>query len=219
MQCPLCHSHDCEIFHDDNQRTDKKFNQHRLYYQCFRCKLIYLEPKQLPTSDIEIKKYNEHTNNPLDQGYRAFLNMLIKPLMNKLDEADCGLDFGSGPGPTLSVIFKEHGFIVDDYDPYFKNDQELLCKTYDFITSTEVFEHFFEPKKELELLLNLLNPQGYLGVMTKLYNESIDFNNWYYRRDSTHVIFFTEETFKWISDTYSLRVEILGDNVIILQKE
>ena len=191
----------------------------RLYYQCHACELIFLNESMLPNQEIEINKYNEHTNNPEEEGYRKFLQNLLDPLTEKLSVGDEGLDFGSGPGPTISVIMKERGFNVCDFDPYFNNDLSLLDKSYDFVTSTEVFEHFFKPKESLELVLSLLKDGGPLGVMTKLYQNSINFNDWYYRRDATHVIFFTENTFKWIASHYHLKLEILSDNVIILQKQ
>ena len=217
--CPLCNSKETKIFHDDNIVNSKRFNMGRLYYQCLACELIFLNESMLPNQEIEIKKYNEHTNNPEEEGYRKFLQNLLDPLTEKLRVGDEGLDFGSGPGPTISVIMKERGFNVCDFDPYFNNDLSLLDKSYDFVTSTEVFEHFFKPKESLELVLSLLKDGGILGVMTKLYQNSINFNDWYYRRDATHVIFFTENTFKWIASHYHLKLEILSDNVIILQKQ
>ena len=177
--CPLCHGLDSPVFHDDNIYNSKRFNMGRIYYQCKQCELIFVDHSMLPNKDVEIKKYNEHTNNPQEIGYRNFLCHLLDPLSLRLTSGSEGLDFGSGPGPTISVIMKERGFNVCDYDPYFNNDATLLDKSYDFVTSTEVFEHFFNPKESLELVLSLIKKKGLLGVMTKLYNSSINFNDWY----------------------------------------
>jgi len=48
-------------------------------------------------------------NSPDDPRYRAFLSRLFIPLNERIAPESCGLDFGSGPGPTLSVMFEEQG--------------------------------------------------------------------------------------------------------------
>lgn len=48
------------------------------------------------------------------------------------------------------------------YDPFFFPDESLLSNKYDFVTCTEAIEHFFEPKKEWKILLNLLKENGML---------------------------------------------------------
>ena len=36
--------------------------------------------------------------------------------------------------------------------------------------------------------------------MTDVFNQSINFENWYYKNDETHVIFYTKNTFDWIKN-------------------
>ena len=56
----------------------------------------------------EKAQYDLHENDPNDPGYRAFLDRLAGPLDKRLAPHSHGLDFGCGPGPTLSVMLEEH---------------------------------------------------------------------------------------------------------------
>ena len=49
-----------------------------------------------------------------------------------------------------------------------------------------------------KLLDSLLLDSAWLGIMTCFLTEESQFENWYYRKDPTHVVFYAEETFKII---------------------
>jgi 2-polyprenyl-3-methyl-5-hydroxy-6-metoxy-1,4-benzoquinol methylase len=128
------------------------------------------------------------------------------------------LDYGCGPGPTLSVLFKEKGFDMKNYDPFFFNEPNFLTIPYDFITCTEAIEHFSDPLKEIRLLVSLLKKGGWLAIKTETWARLIKFRTWYYRKDPTHVIFFSEKTFGWISGKFHLNLEKHPKSVFLLQK-
>ena len=44
--------------------------------------------------------------------YRKFLSRMFKPMMERIEPDSYGLDFGSGPGPTLNLMFEEEGHTV-----------------------------------------------------------------------------------------------------------
>jgi|TARA_B110000977_G_scaffold187863_1_gene255445 hypothetical protein len=129
-----------------------------------------------------------------------------------------GLDFGSGPGPTLSLMLSEEGHNMAIYDPFYAPDTNVLKQTYDFITITEVAEHLSAPRLELDQLWGLLRPGGWLGIMTKLVIDEPAFAGWHYKNDPTHISFFSRETFKHLAQHWSTEVEFIGDDVILLQK-
>ncbi|ACJ31405.1 Conserved hypothetical protein [Shewanella piezotolerans WP3] len=85
--------------------------------------------------------YNYHQNSASDMGYRQFLSRALVPLFSRLASQDQGLDFGCGPGPTISVIAAESDIQISNYDPYYCNDMALLQQQYDFVTTTEVIGH------------------------------------------------------------------------------
>jgi len=115
-------------------------------------------------------------------------------------------------------MFKEAGFNIDIYDPYFYPDDSFLNKKYQFITCTEAAEHFYNPYEEFNTIDDLLEIGGWLGVMTNFLDESIKFKDWYYRKDPTHVVFYTEKTFKIIASSRSWKYEIPSKDIVLFKK-
>jgi hypothetical protein len=77
-----------------------------------------------------------------------------------------------------------------------------------------VIEHFYHPEKEFRLLKNLLQPNGRLYCMTHIYNPKIDFENWYYKNDPTHVFIYQEATLIWIKNNFNF-ASVTIDNRLI----
>lgn len=207
--CPLCGNTGCTEFYRDRQRP---------YRQCDQCDLVFVTNQFQLTAEAEKAVYDQHQNCPEDAGYRAFLSRLATPLLERLAPGSKGLDFGSGPGPTLSVIFQEAGHDVALFDPYYANHPALLQAHYDFITSTEVVEHLSQPGNELQRLWAQLKPGGYLGLMTKLVVSPEAFASWHYKNDPTHISFFSKATFRFIGTQWGVEPQFLGDDVIIFRK-
>lgn len=166
----------------------------------------------------EKAEYDKHQNSPHDTGYRRFLGRLFTPLLAKLAANARGLDFGSGPGPTLSVMFEEQGHCMSIYDPFYAPDASVLANDYDFITATEVVEHLSQPGQVLTQLVAQLVAGGYLGLMTKRVSSPEAFARWHYISDPTHISFFSEETFRWWAQQNNLVVEFPGPDSVILHK-
>ena len=190
----------------------------RQYAGCRRCRLRFLEPSQLPSRAEEKAHYDTHENSPNSPSYRRFLTKLTTPLIPLLRPGSEGLDYGAGPGPTLSVMLEEQGFIVDNYDPIYQPNPEALLRQYDFITSTEVVEHFHHPASQFTRIYDLLKPGGWFGGMTEIFDPSTVFADWWYHRDPTHVSFFELETMRWIAERFGMSWRNPAPNVVIFQK-
>ncbi|MFG1494643.1 class I SAM-dependent methyltransferase [Halobacteriovorax sp. ZH4_bin.1] len=211
MHCPLCHSNSIHLY-ANTLGSD--------YFECKNCSYVFKDRTKLLDSVVEKSRYDTHENNSEDQGYVDFLNRLILPLSERLSENSYGLDFGCGPGPTISKEMKKRGHHVEDYDIYYANKPELLEKQYDFVTSTEVWEHFYEPEKDIKKCWDLVKPGGHLGVMTYFTPEEKEkFSNWWYLRDETHVGFYNEAVFRYIAKELGASLEILSRQVVILKKD
>jgi len=173
--------------------------------------------QQLSPAD-EKAIYDQHQNTPNDSGYRVFLSRLAAPMIERLKPQSQGLDFGCGPGPTLSVMMEEQGHHMELYDIYYADYPQALEQQYDFITSTEVVEHLANPRQELDRLWGLLRPGGYLGLMTKLVVDRHSFASWHYKNDATHISFFSVATFNYLAKLWDSSIEFIGADVIILRK-
>jgi len=209
MTCPLCLKNNIEHYHQDKFRD---------YWQCLFCQLVFVKPEQYLSVVEEKSIYDQHQNTPDDLGYRKFLNKLLVPLSVKLKMGAKGLDFGSGPGATISVMMQEEGFNVSDYDVFYANKPELLKDSYDFITCTEVIEHLHNPHQEITLLSGLLTQNGHLGIMTKRVIDKNKFSTWHFKNDLTHVCFYSDDTFKFIANQWNFKLHIINSDTLILTK-
>eukprot|EP01132_Coremiostelium_polycephalum_P004676 gene4676-5842_t len=180
-QCPLCDNLDTKEF---SNRFNKK------YFKCNECSLVFMHERFHATQEKEKSRYSLHQNSTHDENYKKFLQPCIDLLLPILDPQQLkkdellGLDFGCGPGPTLSHMFKDNGYNLENYDPYFlKNDKVNLIlnnnnkleqqqqqsekeieksttttttpiRGYDFITCTEAIEHFRKPIEDLKKIFN-----------------------------------------------------------------
>ncbi|ROS06136.1 methyltransferase family protein [Sinobacterium caligoides] len=207
--CPLCQSDEHHLFYRDQLRS---------FLHCQRCSLVYVPSCYHLGAEQEKAEYDLHQNRPDDQGYRKFLNRLCAPLIERLTPKSHGLDFGCGPGPTLSLMLEELGHHVSLFDIYYCNTPEVLNKPYDFITATEVIEHLSKPAEVLDKLWQQIKPGGYLAIMTKLVINQQRFACWHYKNDRTHISFFSQATFNYFFSNKNAYIEYLGDDVIIINK-
>ncbi len=207
--CPLCKGTDNQFYHEDKRRQ---------YLQCQSCQLVFVDPSQRLTPEQEKAIYDQHENDPGDQGYRRFLSRIAEPLDERLGSNQQGLDFGCGPGPALAQMMRERGHNVDLYDLYYYPQPEVLQKQYDFVMATEVIEHLYQPDEVWQQWLSLLKPGAYLGLMTKLVRDVEAFSTWHYKNDQTHVLFFSRATFEYLAERDSLNLEFIGNDVILLRK-
>ena len=166
----------------------------------------------------EKERYDLHTNSPDDPNYRKFLSKVFDPVIERVADGAFGLDFGSGPGPTLSKMFEEAGFKMKIYDHFYAKDETVLDLQYDFITSTEVVEHLHDPMSVLDRLWGMLKEEGILVLLTQPYPAQDKFDAWYYKNDPTHVCFFSHETMHWLEKKWDAELEIIGKDLFIFKR-
>jgi SAM-dependent methyltransferase len=187
------------------------------YWRCPRCAAVFLDPSQRPDASAERLRYLQHRNDPGDEGYRRFLGRLAIPLLERLSPHRIGLDYGCGPSPVLAQILEAAGHNVRRYDPFFYPDRSVLETTYSFIACCEVVEHFHRPSSEFAQFAKLLRPGGVLAIMTSFMVDDDLFENWHYRRDSTHVVFYSETTFGFLASQHGWTCEFPVENVVFLR--
>lgn len=207
--CPLCLGNRVSFFSKD---------QNRDYYRCFDCKLVFVLSEDFLSAKDEKKKYDHHQNSIENSGYCHFLDRLLIPMQSYLKSGAMGLDFGSGPGPTLSILMEQRGYDISIYDYFYENNPKVFEQKYDFITSTEVIEHLHDLRSELDRLWQHLKINGVLGLMSAFIPENEPFNRWYYIRDLTHVRFFSRESFRWLAQNWGAEVIFPQDGVAIFLK-
>jgi len=191
------------------------------YYRCMDCGFVYLDDSHRVNSMEEKRKYDQHNNSLENEGYvqmfEDFIELSIAPYLANIKKV---LDFGSGPEPVFSKLLERRGLEVEIYDLYYSPQKVYEGNRYDLITSTEVFEHLSKPLETLELLVAHLNSNGYIVLMTKFPpKEDKAFLDWWYRRDPTHISFFTPKSFEVMAEKVGLKVlKTINENIIVFQK-
>ena len=188
------------------------------YWRCETCEAVLLDEACLPAPVDERAYYELHENDEHDERYRRFVSRLADPLLERLEAGREGLDYGCGPGPALAAVLREHGHAVALYDPYFCKDAGALERTYDFIVCCEVAEHFHRPADEFDRLDSLLRPGGWLGLMTCFRTEDRLFAGWQYRHDPTHVVFYREQTLRFVARRRGWSCDVPRKDVAIMRK-
>lgn len=208
MVCPLCRGDHVLLF-ETLHGSD--------YFQCQTCALIFLDPSMRLEPCEEKQKYDLHQNDPQDEGYRNFLQPAVDAVVQNVPQGANGLDYGCGPGPTVSVMLQEQGMTCADFDPIYQNQLSLLEQTYDFVTCTETAEHFHDPMDEFKRLQSLLKTGGVLVIMTLLFDVASQFAGSHYHRDPTHVCFFSTATFQWVALKLQMAVSFPHPRVIVMK--
>ena len=208
MLCPLCHS--------DKLQTKDRINS-ILYLSCERCESVFMHPDCYVSSEAEKQRYEEHNNDVNDPRYQQFVAPIVAAVQANFNIESKGLDFGAGTGPVITKLLEDKGYSMALWDPFFHPATVVLATTYDFIVCCEVIEHFNKPDAEFERLFNLLKPDGKLFCKTDLLPET-PLKDWYYATDPTHVIFYSEESLRWIQEHFGFSEVQIDGRLITFSK-
>ncbi|MFW6298838.1 MAG: class I SAM-dependent methyltransferase [Bacillota bacterium] len=171
------------------------------HHVCKTCGYTFKDKAHRVDENQEKNLYSNHQNTLENKGYVAMFERFLAFALEEKRVVGPALDFGSGPGPVLFELLKRRGFESYHYDPYFHKDDQVFNRAYGFITSTEVFEHLSAPRATFQRLADLLKPKGFLAIMTSLRpDDDQAFLTWWYRRDPTHIGFFTEQAMQRLTE-------------------
>ena len=211
MNCHIC-TQETETFVHDKTNI--------IYYHCKTCAYIFKSAKYHQNFDKQKERYNLHTNDEEDEGYKAYFKRFLDFTLPLVEDPKNALDFGCGKSTILSKMLEEKGVHCDFFDPIYHPHTLKSNKKYDLIVSTEVFEHLHQPKAVFESLLKRLKEGAYLVIQTQFHTNDMEvFKRWYYHQDPTHIVFFTPKTFEVLCEQYHCKVVANnGKNMIVIQK-
>lgn len=209
----------CKICQTPTQSFDD-IERKKRYFQCPHCECIMLDPADYISAEAENTLYGFHHNSLENEGYVAMFENFLDFFWDELQVKQTALDFGSGPTPVLSYLMERRGVVVDCYDKFYQPIPCYTDKTYDFMTSTEVFEHLSEPKEVLSMLSEHLNRGSVLALMTLFHhNDTAHFLTWWYRRDPTHIVFYTPKSLEILAEKCGMKlIKTDGKRIAILEK-
>jgi SAM-dependent methyltransferase len=173
-----------------------------VFHRCAACGFLWKDHSHHLSAAAERKRYDLHDPVP-DDAYVKVLRHDLE-LAVSLAPSATALDFGCGRSRAVSTILAEAGFTVDRYDLHYESDVSVLSRRYGLVAAVEVVEHFRHPEDDWRQLSRLLLPGGVIAVTTSM--VPTHFNDWWYRRDSTHYCFYTPATFRTIAVVFGLSV-------------
>jgi len=211
-KCILCNN---STFYPLTFTKDYKRLGKRSYLRCHECDLIFVPDEFHLSPKDEEERYLLHNNTLSNKGYVKMFLEKIKLIQQYCPGISSVLDYGCGDEPVLTELLQREAYDCDGYDLYFH--PEFPVRSYDLVISTEVFEHFRDVRNELIKIRSLLKQGGFLAVMTSLH-DPVDFENWWYHSDPTHICFFSTKTFDWISKQFGFeKIYSNQKNFIILK--
>lgn len=212
MNCHICDKATVLFVHEKTKIT---------YYHCLDCEYVFKSSKVYQDFDSQKERYNLHTNDEEDAGYKAYFQRFLDFTLPLVAQPKTALDFGCGASSILSSMLAKEGIVCDYYDPIYHPDTLNDCKKYELIVSTEVFEHLHQPKEVFASLLGRLEEGGFLAIQTQFHpNDTEAFKKWYYHQDPTHIVFFTTQTFKRLCEVFACKfIGDNGKNMIVLKKK
>lgn len=211
--CRLCGSATTSAF---AKRVLGRFNVN--YFTCRFCGSLQTEPPYWVT-----ESYKDCALTATDTGAadRTLLNVALVAAITKILRINGRiLDYGGGDG-LLCRLLRDIEFDCWVYDKfstpsYGQGFIADLDKSFELITSFEVFEHFENPAPEVANLF-LRRPRALL-ISTQLYREqSADW--WYLSPESgQHVFFYSERAIRLIADRARYHVIIWKSFVLFCRE-
>jgi SAM-dependent methyltransferase len=211
MDCHICDKSTESFLHEKTDIT---------YYHCKDCEYIFKSPACFQDFDSQKERYNLHTNDEEDEGYKAYFKRFLDFILPLVGQPKTALDFGCGASSILAAMLDKKGLECDYYDPIYHPENLNDSKKYDLIVSTEVFEHLHQPSEVFQSLLGRLKKGGFLAIQTQFHSNDIEsFKKWYYHQDPTHIVFFTTQTFRRLSERYGCAyISDNQKNMLVLKK-
>lgn len=189
--------------------------EQRHYGYCSGCQFWWLSPSQRLSFAEEQSRYLLHEYSYSDKGYREFVGSLLKAIARDHPNAAFGLDYGCGREPVLLTWLQERGYKMKGYDAFFFPIRPTQKREFDFVVCCETVEHFHKPVEEFHYIGELIGQTGILYVQTQLWNPQMDFSKWYYRRDPTHVCFYSIRTMEILAQEIGMEfIDRPGPQVI-----
>ena len=212
MNCHICNKPTASFNHEKTNIT---------YYHCKTCEYIFKSPECYQGFNAQKERYNLHTNDENDEGYKAYFQRFLDFTLPLVGRPKVALDFGCGESSILANMLEDESANCDYYDPIYHPTVLNDSKKYELIVSTEVFEHLHQPREVFESVLERLEEGGYLALQTQFHSNNIeDFKKWYYHQDPTHIVFFTAQTFKVLCEMYACQfISDNGKNMVVIKKK
>lgn len=187
IYCTICSKSNFELLWTNPKNSNVRFQKEpRGVLICRECGLVTLDISKINEKLLQdyYQIYNPFEKpGELPEAHKKMryeqINWILQNI-SKSFKVRSVCDIGCGSG-YLMKLFKDRKFSITgiDYSPMMikhikkryninafqgKFDSESFKEKFDLITSSNVIEHLYDPKIEIEIMSNLLNKKGYLFI-------------------------------------------------------
>lgn len=210
LMCKIC-NYENTLEQYKIYKTNDIFNAGELIrYQCPNCDVIFGDLRFLNMDKEEISKdyidlysyYNE-----------ADTSKYILKCLNKINfgKDKVYLDYACGKKMETLNLLNDHNYNVYGYDAYVDNSHNKFIKNIndikniDIIYSNNYIEHVIEPFEDLQILIDLLNNNGKLVLISPCWEYCIEFTHY-------HTFFFLGKSIQYLCEKLKIR-EVFSEKI------
>jgi hypothetical protein len=178
------------------------------YLQCESCELLQTEDPYWLDEAYELP-INTLDTGILQRNIR-FSRVVASVAFSLFDREDTFVDFAGGYG-ILTRLLRDMGFDFYWHDPYTQN---LVARGFEWdgevraalLTASEVFEHFVNPRAELDKMLAIGTSILFTTILVP--NPIPDPSSWWYYglEHGQHVSFYTKKTLQFLAEIHELQL-------------
>lgn len=220
-QCPVCNSasfpYDAVDFNKSCEELRGKFLSPSglsiLYYRCTHCGFCFSpEIARWSLTEFEERIYNKDyvvvDPDYVDARPRANAKVLAQMFSNRALSFR-HLDYGGGKG-LLSSQLSQLGWQSCSYDPFVDRETRTdQIGKFDLVTAYEVFEHVPDPKKLMNDLSGLINPDGIILFSTLISDGQLTpyhrLTWWYASPRNGHISLFSRQSLSILAENNGFR--------------
>ena len=218
LKQPIINELTCYVcYYNSNINNYKKYTATDIYYageliryQCPNCNVIFgdLRFLQLPLEEIgnDYKDlYSFYSEGNTSQYTLRILNSI------NLGKDKIYLDYACGKDTNTLSLLNLNNYNVYGYDEYVHNPHPKfiynnISTTFDVVYSNNYIEHVIQPYENLLKLVNLLNDNGKLVIISPCWEYCVEFTHY-------HTFFFIGKSFQYLCKKLGLR-EIHSEKIV-----
>jgi hypothetical protein len=216
MFCSICGSPARQLF---KATILSKFEV--AYFSCPECGFVQTE-KPFWLDEAYRHTLNDEDTSVLQRNW-YFADVAASVLFTFFDRRGKFLDFGGGHG-VFTRLMRDSGFDFYWRDP---NGENIFARGFEYgpgiapvelITCIECFEHFVDPKKELEAMLKLSSNIFFATQLLPSPVPAPDAWDYYGLTHGQHIAFYSLKTLRYLAKSYGLRLYSNGVNIHLFTK-